>query len=155
MGVPTGQIVARPMIARACGCLQEFQEYAVDRYRAQRLAKFKSTRCTTCVEKLNEEQRLAAAALPKKGEALQLLPVGTKVTVTRKPDGTWGGTLTADGVTVEATSDGLQGVTIALARIWATKRPAKAAPAAAPAKAAPAPAPAKAPPAPPKPAPPR
>ena len=41
MGLPPkGEIVARPMVVRACGCLQEFQHYAVDKYRAQRLAKF-------------------------------------------------------------------------------------------------------------------
>ena len=53
MGVPTGEIVARPMVARACGCLREFQHYAVDKYRAQRLAKFQKTRCEVCVAKLN------------------------------------------------------------------------------------------------------
>src|SRR3712207_6570769 len=52
MGVPTGEIVARPMVTRACGCLREFQHYAVDRYRTQRLAKFQSTRCEDCVAKL-------------------------------------------------------------------------------------------------------
>jgi hypothetical protein len=77
MTEPTGKIVARPMVARACGCVQEFQHFAVDKYRAQRLAKFQKTRCAACVARLNEEQRLAAAALPKKGEALQSLPPGT------------------------------------------------------------------------------
>src|SRR6267378_1807954 len=101
MGLPPkGEIVARPMVARACGCLQEFQHYAVDKYRAQRLAKFQRTRCAECVARLNEEQRRAAAALPKKGEALQSLPPGTQVAMTRLPDGTWGGTLAADGTAV-------------------------------------------------------
>ncbi len=41
MGLPpTGEVVARPMVRRACGHEQEFQHYAVDKYRAQRLAKF-------------------------------------------------------------------------------------------------------------------
>ena len=40
MAIPTGEIIARPMMARACGCMCEFQHYAVDKYRAQRLAKF-------------------------------------------------------------------------------------------------------------------
>src|ERR1700677_1034608 len=75
MSTPSGEIIARPMVARACGCLQEFQHFAVDKYRAQRLAKFQKTRCSACVTKLNEEQKKAAAALPKKGEALQLLPI--------------------------------------------------------------------------------
>src|SRR5688572_9829600 len=118
MAEPTGKIVARPMVARACGCLQEFQHYEVDKYRAQRLAKFQKSRCPACVEKLNEEQRRAAALLPKKGEALQALPRGTQITMTRKPDGTWAGTLQADGKTVEQTGSEPQGVCIALARLW-------------------------------------
>jgi hypothetical protein len=125
MAVPTGEIVARPMVARACGCLQEFQHYAVDKYRAQRLAKFQKTRCSNCVAKLVEEQRAAAAALPKKGEAIGSLPPGTQVSMTRKPDGTWAGTLAAAGTTVEATSAGPQGLTVALARLWVTARGAK------------------------------
>lgn len=124
MSTPSGEIVARPMVARACGCLQEFQHFAVDKYRAQRLAKFQKTRCSACVTKLNEEQRKAAAALPKKGEAFQLLPTGTKVSMTRRPDGTWTGTLTAEGVTVEAIADGPQGLSVSLARLWvASRRP--------------------------------
>src|SRR5437588_6035895 len=97
MAQPTGKVIARPMIARACGCKQEFQHYAVDKYRAQRLAKFQKTRCAACVAKLIEEQRLAAQALPKRGEALQLLPPGTQVTMTKRQDGAWAGTLAADG----------------------------------------------------------
>jgi hypothetical protein len=96
----------------------EFQHYAVDKYRAQRLAKFQSTRCPVCVEKLNEEQRQAAAALPTKTEALQLLPAGTQMALTRRPDGTWSGTLTAAGKKVEATGESPRGLTIALARLW-------------------------------------
>lgn len=118
MGVPTGEVVARPMVARACGCLREFQHYAVDRYRAQRLAKFQKTRCEVCVAKLNEEQRQAAATVPKKGEAFKLLPAGAQFAVTRNPDATWTGTLTAEGTTVESTGDGPHGVTLALARAW-------------------------------------
>lgn len=118
MGQPSGEIVARPMVARACGCLCEFQHYAVDKYRAQRLAKFEKTRCTECVAKLNEEQRKAAAAMPTKGEALQSLPPGTQIAIARRSDGVWTGTLTAGGTKVEATGDGPQGVTITLARSW-------------------------------------
>jgi hypothetical protein len=98
--------------------MQEFQHFAADKYRAQRLAKFQKTRCTTCVAKLNEEQKKAAAALPKKGEALQLLPIGTKVSMNRRTDGSWAGTLTADGTTVEAVADGPQGLSVSLARQW-------------------------------------
>src|SRR5580692_1410494 len=101
MTEPSGRIVARPMVARACGHQQEFQHYAVDKYRAQRLAKFQSTRCSDCVAKLVEEQQKSAEAVPKKGEAVQSLPPGTQVSLTRKPDGTWAGTLSANGATVE------------------------------------------------------
>ncbi|MFM8272941.1 MAG: hypothetical protein ACKODX_11485, partial [Gemmata sp.] len=118
MGVPTGEIVARPMVARACGCLREFQHYAVDRYRAQRLAKFQKTRCEVCVAKLNEEQRQAAATIPKKGEAFKLLPEGARFALTRRADATWAGNLTAGDHTVEATGDGPHGLTLALARAW-------------------------------------
>src|SRR5688572_13343630 len=120
MAMPSGEVVARPMVARACGCMCEFQHYAVDKYRAQRLAKFQKTRCAACVERLNEEQRVAAAALPKKGEALQLLPPGTQVSMSRLANGTWSGKLTAGGTAVEATGDSLQGLTVALARLWAS-----------------------------------
>ena len=119
MSEPSGEIVARPMIARACGCMQEFQHYAVDRYRAQRLAKFQKTRCPACVAKLVEEQRLAAT-LPKKAEAFKALPAGTDITLTRKPDGSWAGTLTTGTTKVEAVGVGPQGVTVALARLWAS-----------------------------------
>ena len=88
MGLPSGQVVARPLVERACGCLCEFQHFAVDRYRAQRLAQFQKTRCPACVEKHNEAQRRTAAALPKKGEALRMLPPGTQLSLTRRADGT-------------------------------------------------------------------
>ena len=125
MTEPSGKIVARPMVTRACGHQQEFQHYEVDKYRPQRLAKFQKTRCADCVAKLIEEQRAAAAALPKKGEAIQALPPGTQVSMTRKSDGTWAGTLAAAGTTVEATSAGPQGLTVALARLWVTARGGK------------------------------
>ena len=122
MGQPSGEVIARPMVARACGCLREFQHYAVDKYRAQRLAKFQSTRCAECVAKWEEERRQAAAALPGKGEAIQGLPKGTQITLVRKPDGKWAGTLTAEGTTVEAVADWPQGLAGTLARLWAGAR---------------------------------
>src|SRR6476619_1621843 len=138
MTEPTGKIVARPLVARACGHEQEFQHYAVDKYRAQRLAKFQKTRCEECVAKLNEEQRLAAANVPKKGEAFKQLPNGTQMTISRRADGTWTGTLTAEGKTVEADGEGPQGVSLALARTWLTATGhALPAPVAAPAPTAP------------------
>lgn len=136
MGVPSGEVIARPMVARACGCQKEFQHYAVDKYRAQRLAKFQKTRCEDCVAKFNEEQRKAAATLPSKGESFQILPPGTQIAMTRRPDGSWFGTLTGDGTKVEAVADGPQGLSVALARQWVAARPD--ARAAAPADAKPA-----------------
>ena len=67
MTEPTGKIVARPMVVRACGHEQEFQNYAVDKYRAQRLAKFQRTRCAECAAKLVDEQQRAAEALKRVG----------------------------------------------------------------------------------------
>jgi hypothetical protein len=121
MAEPTGEIVARPMVVRACGHPQEFQHYAVDNYRAQRLAKFQGTRCTACAAKLVEEQQRAAAALPTKGESLKRLPPGTQVTLTRRADGSWTGTLSAGGRTVEGAGDaaaGPQSVIVRMARQW-------------------------------------
>jgi hypothetical protein len=120
MGLPpTGKIVARPMMPRACGCLCEFQEYAGDKYRAQRLAKFQQSRCPACVAKLIEEQQ-KSAPLPK-AEALKQLPPGTKVELTLQPDGAWAGALTVKGETVKLTGmvgAGPQSVVVALARRW-------------------------------------
>jgi len=124
MTEPSGKIVARPMVVRACGHQQEFQHYAVDKYRAQRLAKFQQTRCADCAAKLVEEQQRAAQAAPKKGESLKLLPPGTRVTLTRQADGGWAGTLSAGGKTVEqagVAGAGPQSVIVALARLWVVK----------------------------------
>jgi hypothetical protein len=122
MGLPpTGEIVARPLVVRACGCEQEFQHYKVDKYRAQRLAKFQSSRCPACVAKFEEEQRRAAEAMPKKNVALKSLPPGTQVSLTRQPDGSWAGLLSADGTVVEMTGGadaGPQSVLVGLARLW-------------------------------------
>src|SRR6202158_5555362 len=121
MTEPSGKIVARPMVARACGHQQEFQHYAVDKYRAQRLAKFQRTRCAECAAKLVQEQQRAAAALPKRGEVLKLLPPGTQMSLTRRPDGSWAGTLAAAGTAVEAegtAGSGPQSIIVALARLW-------------------------------------
>ena len=124
MTEPSGKIVARPMVVRACGHEQEFQHYAVDKYRAQRLAKFQQTRCADCAAKLVEEQQRAAEALPKRGEAIKSLPAGTQVSLTRQPDGSWAGKLSANGTAVEMVSvagAGPQSVLVALARLWVTE----------------------------------
>ena len=120
MTEPSGKIVARPMVTRSCGHQQEFQHYEVDKYRPQRLAKFQRTRCADCVAKLNEEQRLA---LPK-AEALKLLPPGTQVALTLRPDGSWTGRLTVGGTLVETVGvvgAGPQAVVGALAQLWASE----------------------------------
>jgi hypothetical protein len=128
MTMPSGKIVARPMVARACGHQQEFQNYAVDKYRAQRLAKFQKTRCTECAAKLVDEQQRVAEAMPKKGEAFKSLPPGTQVSLTRRPDGSWVGTLSANGTTVEVAGvvgSGPQSVVVALARLWVSESETK------------------------------
>jgi hypothetical protein len=124
MGVPTGEIVARPMVARACGCVREFQHYAVDKYRAQRLAKFQQTRCPDCVAKLEEERRRAVAARPAKGEALKALPPGAQVTLTLHPNGHWAGTLVAHGTAVDAVANSPQWLPATLAQLWVVARSA-------------------------------
>jgi hypothetical protein len=119
MTEPSGRIVARPMVVRACGHKQEFQHYQVDKYRAQRLAKFQKTRCAECVARLNEEQQ-RAAPIPKM-EALKLLRPGTKVSLTLRPNGSWAGTLAANGAQVETVGvvgAGPQAVVGALAQLW-------------------------------------
>jgi hypothetical protein len=124
MSEPSGKIVARPMVVRACGHQQEFQHYLVDKYRVQRLAKFQSTRCAECAAKLVKEQQRAAEAMPKKGEVLKLLPSGTQMSLTRRPDGSWAGTLSADGTAVESdgtAGSGPQSVIVALARLWVSQ----------------------------------
>src|SRR6266436_3532994 len=97
MTEPSGKIVARPLVVRACGHQQEFQHYAVDKYRAQRLAKFQQTRCAECAAKLVKEQQRLAAAVPAKAVALTSLPPGTQVAITLQSDRSWVGTLSADG----------------------------------------------------------
>ena len=107
MGMPSGPVVGRTMVARACGCLREFQHFAKDKYREQRLAQFQKTRCEVCVAKLNEEQKRAAADLPKVGKVFHSLPAGSQVTMTRRADGAWAGTLTAGGKRWHAVLEGM------------------------------------------------
>ena len=114
MTPPSGAILAKPMLKRACGCVQEFQYYEVDKYRAQRQAKFESTRCPACAAKLIESQRI-----PSKGEALSLLPTGAKFTLERADDATWTGELTGHGVTVSAKDAAPQAIIGTLAQQWA------------------------------------
>ena len=122
MGLPpTGEIVARVMLARVCGCLQEFQHYKVDKYRAQRQAKFQKTRCPACAAKVVEEQQKTAPM--SKVQAFMQLPPGTQVSLTLQADGSWTGTLAAAGTAVEdagGPENSPQVVLVALARRWLT-----------------------------------
>jgi hypothetical protein len=122
---PSGKIIARPMVVRACGHEQEFQHYEVDKFRAQRLAKFQSTRCANCVAKLVEQQQTAQKP---KGEAVKQLPAGAQFTMTFQDDGTWAGTLTAGGTTVQtsgAIGTGPAAILAALARMWVAAKAGK------------------------------
>jgi hypothetical protein len=118
MATPSGEIMERPLLTRACGCTQEFQVYKVDRYLAERRAKFQATRCPECVAKYVRQQPHAMT----KHEAFGLLPAGTHMTLTRRPDGAWAGSLSADGTAVEAEAVGPQALTAALAQLWVTAK---------------------------------
>jgi hypothetical protein len=120
MGIPSGEVVARPLVARACGCQREFQHFAKDRYREQRLAHFQKTRCEDCVAKMNEDQKRAAASGPKVGSVFRSLPTGARFEMIRRADGAWAGTLAAGGTAVEGAAGGPQELTNLLARLWAT-----------------------------------
>jgi hypothetical protein len=119
MGMPTGKIIDRPMLVRACGCVCEFQLFERDRFRAQRQAAFVGSRCPDCVAKSQAEQRRLAALVPGKGEALRALPADTQVTMTRT-EAAWAGTLAAAGMTVTGTADSPVGLVVTLVRSWAT-----------------------------------
>jgi hypothetical protein len=100
----------------------EFQHYAVDRYRAERLAKFQSTRCPECVAKDEEQQRQAKAELPTKGDTFKELPDGASFTLTRVADGKWKGSLTIGGEVIEGLADSPQGLPLTLSRRWLLAR---------------------------------
>jgi hypothetical protein len=122
MGMPTGKIIDRPMLARACGCVCEFQLFERDRFRAQRQAAFVGSRCPECVAKSQAEQQRLAALVPGKGEALRALPADTRVTMSRQSATAWAGTLAAGGTTVAGTGDSPVGLVVTLARSWAATR---------------------------------
>lgn len=119
MPAPKGRIVARPMVTRACGCVKEFQQFEGDRFSAERLAKFKSSRCPDCAATFVKELR-TLAPVPKT-QALKQLPAGTQVALTLGDDGNWAGSLAADGTTVELVGTfgaGAPAVVGALAQQW-------------------------------------
>lgn len=117
MTAPSGEIIERVMLKRACGCVQEFQHFEVDRYRSGRRAKFQSTRCPECASKVSEEQRVIS-----KVEAFRLLPTGAQFLLTREADGTWTGSLKAAGNVVESQAAGPQALSAALAQMWNGQR---------------------------------
>jgi len=108
------------MLARACGCVKEFQHYAVDKFRAQRQAKFQSTRCPECAAKV-----IASQQVPSKTEAFNRLPTGARMTLCRLADGTWDGSIEVAGATVTAVANGPQSLTAALAQAWLKQQEAK------------------------------
>lgn len=122
MGQPSGNVVGHTQVIRACGCKQEFQQFTKDRFADQRVAKLRKTRCPACAAAFNAEQQRLAAAVPRKGEALKQLPAGSRIALTRKPDGTWVGTLSAEGTETTAEGEGINGVTVTLARRWIAAR---------------------------------
>ena len=103
MGVPTGEVIARPMMPRACGCLCEFQHYAVDKT-AQRLAKFQSTRCPECVAKSEAEQR-ARPPRCRQGEAIQSSRSARRSRTDPAAERLLDGDLARRGTTVDGTGD--------------------------------------------------
>jgi hypothetical protein len=113
MTPPSGAIIARPMIKRACGCIGEFQHYEVDKYRTQRQAKFEATRCPACAAK-----QIASQRVPSKTEAMTSLPTGATFVLVRMEDGSWAGKLMAEGATVEAAMTSTQSLVVALAQQW-------------------------------------
>ncbi|MFL5330289.1 MAG: hypothetical protein ACJ8C4_15420 [Gemmataceae bacterium] len=117
MTPPSGAIIARPMLKRACGCLQEFQYYQVDKFRAQRQAKFQSSRCPTCAAKQIEAKRI-----PPKAEALAALPTSTRMVLVLLTEGSWAGKLTAQSITVEAERNSPDVLIIALAQLWSIRQ---------------------------------
>ena len=88
MGMPTGEIVERPLVTRR-GCVREIRVLRGGQLRAAGQVLGDPVRGV--VADLAEEQRRAAAALPKKGEACRQLPARARVTTTRQPDGRWSG----------------------------------------------------------------
>jgi len=71
MTEPSGRIVAVVKDVRACGHPGEFQHYERDPYRAQRLAKFRRTRCPACAAaaaKAHEDNQKAASEKRKAAE---------------------------------------------------------------------------------------
>ena len=117
MSEPAGRVVGKVPVVRGCGCTQDIDRFDRDRFFDQRLDKLKKTRCPACVTKHAAEQK-QAASLPKRGEAVAALPPGAAVSLTKRPDSIWAGTLTAGGVTVEAVGESPVGVTVALAQRW-------------------------------------
>ncbi len=123
MPTPTGRVIATPKFRRACGCEQPFPFYAVDKGRAERLAEFKATRCHDCAAPAVETQQ---QDMPAPKNVLAALPPGAQVTLSREPDGSWAGALTAEGVTVEVPGlgdAGPQAVVVRLTRLWLGRRP--------------------------------
>ena len=117
-GCPTGEIVARLMMARACGCVCEFQHYAVDKYRPA------AREVPTAGALPASPRRRRKGDKPRRSRKWgdPSLPVARKLS--RRPDGKWAGTLSGEGTGVEAIADWPQGLAGTLARLWVAARTA-------------------------------
>ncbi|NBO91838.1 MAG: hypothetical protein EBV06_05940 [Planctomycetia bacterium] len=116
---PKGRVVGRVAVTRLCGCKQEFEQLAGDRFSEQRLAKFRKSRCPVCAAKYAEEQK--KLALPK-AEAYKNLPAGTVISLVMRSDGQWVGRLSADGRVAETRGQGLESTLLTIARQWLAGR---------------------------------
>lgn len=118
-------IISTEQIARACGCVEEFELRDPDPWRKERLVKFRTGRCKACGKKANDENNAAQGGgtqghgkRVKKGQEPKLLPAGTQIVLTRQEDGSWVGVLVASSVKVQGRSAGLMGLGSSLARKW-------------------------------------
>jgi hypothetical protein len=122
MSEPAGKVVGTINVVRGCGCTQAIERFDKDRFLEQRVAKLRKTRCPACAAKFSEAQQKAAAAVPKRGEALSALPAGAAIALAKRADNTWTGTLSVGGAAVEATGESPGGVVVALAQRWVMDR---------------------------------
>lgn len=121
-------IIGLEVLARACGCRQDFAHYNRDPYRKERREKFCRTRCPPCGAKANAEHNARQeAARPagkarsgKKGCVLKRIPRGAVIEMTRDEDsGEWYGSLSINGlIAAEASGGSVIGLVSALARKW-------------------------------------
>lgn len=113
---PKKRVVGRVVVTRLCGCQQEYEHLANDRFGDQKLEKFKKSRCPACAAKFVEEQQ--RLNLPK-AEAFRRLPQGTEVNMVFGADGQWAATLKAEDRSVQGKGVTPEAALLAVARLWA------------------------------------